>query len=485
MKAITTFFTLSLLAFATSGCSVNPATGEQSFTGLMSEQQELKVGKQEHPKILKQFGGAYDHQAVTQYVDDLGQRLAKVSELPTLKWTFTVLDDPIINAFALPGGYIYISRGLINLAESEAELAAVLGHEIGHVTARHTAQRYSNSVLAGVGSTILGIVVGGPAGDLANFASQAALASYGRGHEMEADKLGIRYMTKLGYDPKAASTFFKKLAAHTELTARMKGEKGQQGHYSIFASHPDTQKRVEATTQLAKNYPPNINQTNRQVFLSLLDGVEYGTSVKQGITDGRTFIHPDLRMEFTVPEEFTIVNKPTYVAATHKNGSAMVFGMGRKDHGRLPMTRYLSEIWANKYNLRDLQPLEINRLEAATGTTRIKNKKGQIRDVRFLSIADGDDIFRFQFITPTNLTKQMELPFRHATYSFRRLSYREAKAVRGFQIGLHRVGRGDTISSLSSRMKVEKFKEDWFRVLNQETLKDGLQIGETVKLVVR
>ncbi len=485
MKSLLLLSSFVFIALATSGCSINPATGQQSFTGLMSEQQELQVGKQEHPKILKQFGGAYDHEAVSKYVDDLGQRLAKVSELPNLKWTFTVLDDPIINAFALPGGYIYISRGLVSLAESEAELAAVLGHEIGHVTARHTAQRYSKSVLAGIGSTVLGIVVGGPAGDLANFASQAALASYGRGHEMEADELGMRYMTKLGYDPKAAPAFFKKLAEHTELSARMKGEKGQQSHYSIFSTHPDTQKRIEATSKIARSYPADLNIENRQVFLSLIDGLDFGESIRQGIIDGQTFIHPDLRMEFTVPEDFTIINKPTLVAATHKNGSAMVFGMGRKDHGRLPMTRYLTEVWANKYNLRDVQPLEINRMEAATGVVRIKNKKREVRDVRFVSIGDERDIFQFQFITPTNLTKQMELPFRHTTYSFRRLSYREAKAIKGFQIDLHRVGRGDTISSLASRMKVEKLKEDWFKVLNKEILRDGLQAGETVKLVVR
>jgi len=484
MKPYFLFAPLLLLIISTSGCSVNPATGQNSFTGLMSQEQELSVGKQEHPKILKQFGGAYDHATITRYVNDLGQRLAKVSELPDLKWTFTVLDDPIINAFALPGGYIYISRGLIALAENEAELAAVLGHEIGHVTARHTAQRYSKSVLTGVGASILGIVVGSPVGDLANIAGQAYLASYSRDHEMEADMLGIRYMTKLGYDPKASASFFKKLAQHTELQARMKGEQEQPSHYSIFASHPDTKKRIAASSKIAATYPPDLNHLNRKTYLALIDGIDYGESIRQGLIEGQSFTHPDLRITFHVPDNFTLINKPDMVVATDKNQNAIVFTMGKRGYGRLPAERYLTEIWANKYNLRNIQTLNINSLDSATGEVRIKNNSG-IRDLRYLVIRDGDDIFQFQFLTHPHMTQQMELPFRQTSYSFRRLSTREANRIRGYHIALHTTGQGDSISSIASRMQVEKFKEDWLKVLNQEALSDGLQSGETLKLITK
>ncbi|WP_417832627.1 M48 family metalloprotease [Terasakiella sp.] len=484
MKPFILFSVFALLAVSTSGCSINPATGKSSFTGLMSEQQELNVGKQEHPKILRQFGGAYDHAAITRYVNDLGQRLAKESELPNLKWTFTVLDDPIINAFALPGGFIYISRGLIALAENEAELAAVLGHEIGHVTARHTAQRYSKSVLTGVGATILGAVIGGPAGDIANFAGQAYLASYSRDHEMEADMLGIRYMTKLGYDPKASASFFKKLAQHTELEARMKGEQGQQSHYSIFASHPDTRKRIAASSKIAQSYPPELDFLNQKTYLALINGIAYGESIKQGLIDGQTFVHPDLRIRFSVPDEFQLVNKPDMVVATDKNGNAIVFTMGKKGYGRLTAHKYLTEIWANKYNLRELQTLDINGLDGATGLVRIKNSKG-VRDLRYLAIVDGNEIFQFQFLTLPNMTEALALPFRKVTYSFERLSQREANAITGYHITLYRAGKKDSIASLAQHMKVEKFKEDWLKVLNKETLSDGLQAGETLKLITK
>lgn len=484
MKPIVLIAFLTLISLSISGCSVNPATGQQSFTGLMSSDKELQVGKSEHPKILQQFGGAYDHKAIESYVDTLGQRLAKKSEMPDLKWTFTVLDDPIINAFALPGGFIYISRGLIALAENEAELAAVLGHEIGHVTARHTAQRYSKSVLTDVGATLFGIIVGGPAGDLANYAGQAYLAGYSRGHEMEADMLGMRYMTKLGYNPKASASFFKKLAAHTELSARMKGENAQQGHYSIFASHPDTQSRVIASQKIAKTYPAHLTLLHRDPYLRQIDDLVYGENPSQGIIKGQTFIHPGLRMKFSVPAGFIYTNKPTFVAATHNNGSAIVFEMGRSNFAKTPMKRYLKEVWASKYNLRNLQSLKINGSAAATGMVRLKTSKG-VRDIRYLAIADEGKIFRFRFLTPTHLTSQMEVPLRETTYSFKRLSVREAKKVSGRYITIHKVKRGETIASLANQMRVKKLQSDWFKVLNQEQLIDGLQQGEAVKLVAQ
>ncbi|MDV7337988.1 M48 family metalloprotease [Terasakiella sp. A23] len=486
MRFIAPIFAFVFIALSVSGCSVNPATGKNSFTGLMSEEQELQVGKEEHPKILAQFGGAYDHAAMSQYVDDLGQRLAKVSELPDLKWTFTVLDDPIINAFALPGGYIYISRGLIGLAENEAELAAVLGHEIGHVTARHSAQRYSQSVLTGVGATILGIVVGGPAGDLANFAGQAYVAGYSRSHEMEADMLGMRYMTKLGYDPNASASFFKKLAEHTEVSALMRGQKGQQQHYSIFASHPDTQSRIIKSEEIAQAYPSNLNFKNRRVYLAQIDGLDYGTSIHQGVIDGQTFIHPDMRLSFTFPEEFKITNHPRYVLGSHPNGSDIQFNTVPNKYGDMRMDEYLQGVWGKKFNLQENQIIQISGMEAATGWTVMK-VKNQKRTLRLLAIKDDEQktILRSIITTPPELTDAMDEDIRRYGYSFRKLSYREAKRIKGRHIALHRVGRGDTISSLANRMHVDKLKTDWFKVLNKETLKDGLQSGETVKLVVK
>ena len=166
-------------------CSANPATGKQSFTAFMSPEKELQVGAEEHPKMVEQFGGVYGDKALSAYVRDMGLRLAKTSEMPDLPWTFTVLNDPLVNAFALPGGYVYVTRGLLALASDEAELAGVLSHEIGHVTARHSAQRYSSTVAANIGVQVLGVLsqaagLGGAGGQIASLGANLALKSYSR-----------------------------------------------------------------------------------------------------------------------------------------------------------------------------------------------------------------------------------------------------------------------------------------------------------------
>ena len=178
-------------------CSANPATGKQSFTAFMSPEKEIQVGAEEHPKIVKQFGGRFGDKALSTYVRDLGLSLAKTSELPDLPWTFTVLNDTQVNAFALPGGYVYVTRGLMALASDEAELAGVLSHEIGHVTARHTAQRYSSTVAANIGVQIIGVLsqaagLGGTGGNIASLGANLVLKGHSREQELESDNLGVR-----------------------------------------------------------------------------------------------------------------------------------------------------------------------------------------------------------------------------------------------------------------------------------------------------
>ena len=212
-----TFFVPLFLLIA--GCSTNPATGDRSFTGFMTLNDEVSIGKKEHPKILKAFGGIYNNRLITNYVKKIGNHLAKKSELPNIKWTFTVLNSSQVNAFALPGGYVYVTRGLIALASNEAELASVIAHEIGHVTARHTAQRYSNSILAGGISMAADIFFGSIARDITSLAGKATILSYSRRQEFEADMLGARYLSKGGYNNRATPKFLTKLRSHSQLEA--------------------------------------------------------------------------------------------------------------------------------------------------------------------------------------------------------------------------------------------------------------------------
>ena len=266
---------------------------------------------QEHPKLVQQFGGSYDTAELSAYVDRVGQSLARFAEVQDVRYSFTVLDDDDINAFALPGGYVHVTRGLLALASNEAELAGVLGHEIGHITARHAAQRYSSATAANLGIgvlSILGTVAGLPpsvteaTGSGLQTGAAIYLQSYSRDQEMEADRLGIRYMTRAGYDPEAMVTFFRKLDAWSRLEAMMAGDPGAAERLDIMASHPRTADRVQQAAQTRRFDAGAGGRTEPGPYLKAIDGLLFGDSPSQGFRRGRDFIHPELRIAFRVPE---------------------------------------------------------------------------------------------------------------------------------------------------------------------------------------
>jgi predicted Zn-dependent protease len=212
---------LAVVVVAESGCSTNPATGESSFTGLMSESDEQSIGRENHPKILEEFGGAYPDRQVQDYISSLGNLQARASDRPNQRFTFTVLDSPIVNAFAVPGGYIYVTRGLLALANNEAEVSGVLAHEIGHIAARHSAERYSKGVLLSIPAVLLGVVTGSQ--EVANLAGSAGavyLQSYSRDQEYQADLLGVRYLSRTNYDPYGMASFLAQLEADDKLDSK-------------------------------------------------------------------------------------------------------------------------------------------------------------------------------------------------------------------------------------------------------------------------
>jgi len=205
------------------GCTTNPATGEQQFAALMSPQQEVRVGAEEHEKVIKQFG-LYNDPALVNYVGEIGRRVTRNTERPDVQYKFFIVDSPIVNAFALPGGYIYVSRGLLALANSEAELAAVLAHETGHIPGRHSAERYSRGVVTSLGAAVLAAAIGNDTASQAlGVGSDLFLKSYSRGQENEADSLGMRYLSRAGYDPKAMAAFLANLQEESALQTRISG----------------------------------------------------------------------------------------------------------------------------------------------------------------------------------------------------------------------------------------------------------------------
>ena len=485
--AIALLFLMSGIA----ACSVNPATGERRFTAFMSPEDEKRIGADEHPKIIKQFGGAYDEVQVSGYAAQLGTAIVKVSELPDDQFRFTVLNSDQINAFALPGGYVYVTRGLIALAENEAELAGVIAHEVGHVTARHTATRYSQAMIANIGMNIVGIigsVYGAPreTAQLLSVGAEAVLSGYSREQELEADMLGVRYLGRAGYDINAMKTFFEKMKAHDELRAAMTGDPTGEDAYNFRSSHPRTTERILQAIQLAENGETSSTRTDRDRFLDHIDHMIFGDDPKQGIRKGRDFIHQDLRITYTVPVGYILMNSPTQVVARHKNGGVIIFDMEDPDKARsiTDLRQYLTEDWGRKLSVDNVEKLSINGMAAWTGSLR-KNTQSGPRDIRLIAIrGDADQIFRLVFLTPIDAFDTMAEGLKRMTYSFRRLTEAEAAVVKPLRIEVEATQTGDTAETLSKRMSINEFSLEWFNLINTNHQKDSYPAGERVKLIL-
>jgi len=476
---------LSLLALLPLllACATAPGTGRSFFTGGLSQEDEAALGAQEHAKIVPQFGGVYEDAALASYVSSIGNLLVRTSETPEQKFTFTVLNTPIVNAFALPGGYVYVTRGLVALANDEAELAGVIAHEIGHVTARHSAERYGQTMAATLGQIGLGLLLGGEAANAFGSVSALALRSFSRDQEHEADSLGIRYLSRAGYDPRAMSSFMTQLQADSRLEATLLGQPGKADEFNIMQTHPRTRDRIERTIGDAQTYSVRDPMRARDVYFDKIDGLLYGDDPGQGFVRGRRFLHPDLRFVFEVPEGFRLFNGLTKVSARGPDGAVILFDRA-KTRWSGAMTRYLTEVWAEGVALEDVEALAVNGLAAATGRVQGRTQIG-LTELRLVAFRHGDGaLYRMLFVAPSAQAARLSVPFRRTTYSFRMLDANEAAALRPHRLRILRVRAGDTVGSLAAGLPYEDYREERFRALNGLTAGAPLRAGGRVKTVV-
>ncbi len=468
---------------AVSGCAVNPATGERLFTGTLDVEDEIRIGRQQHPKIIKAFGGEYGTPELRRYVASVGELLSRTVERRDLKYTFTILNSGIVNAFALPGGYIYISRGLLALAGNEGELAAVLAHELGHITAQHHAQRSGQDLLANILVTGLGLAVGRPASDVGGLLAQSVLRGYSREHERQSDRLGIRYLARAGYDPMTMADFLRRMRADARLQARRHGESPDKvDQFNYLATHPAPAERVRQAEAIARATPVDNPMKATRIYLSKIDGMLFGDDPEQGFIRGTSFSHPRLRCRFEVPKGFRLFNSSSSVIALGPKDARIIFDRARKPIDG-PMRYYLSKIWARGLKLGSLDTISINGLEAATATSDLNTDKGR-RDVRLVAIrVDLQTIYRFMFVTPPADTGKLALALRRTTYSFRRLTASEASRLRPLRLKIVTVRRGDTVADMARRMPFSSFARERFEVMNG--LRQGARLvpGQRVKLV--
>lgn len=459
-------------------CSTNPATGERQFTGLLSPEKEKQIGASQHDEAVAAFGGIYADQQMQAYVSEIGKRVAAHSELQGVNYRFFLLDSPVVNAFAAPGGYIYVTRGLVSYANSEAELAGVIAHEIGHITGRHAAERYSTGTLTQLGAAIASAAIGNQAASQAlGVGSNLFLSSYSRGQENESDELGIRYLHKAGYDVFALSRFLRTLQLESNLQSKISGK---QDMPSFFSSHPNTADRVANASKIAATYPQNDSVINRDRHMSLMNGTVYGDNASQGFARGDTFYHPELGFTFTVPSGYRIINQPNQILAVSDSGSAIIVDMVKT---ALDPVNYTQNVWLKGENVPTPERLTVNGMPAAT-TSFAGTLNKQPMTIRTVAVTFSPDMtFRFQMAYPRNASSATIDALKKSTYSFRKLSQSERSSLKPLRIVTRIAKAGDTVSSLASTMPFGNLKVERFMALNGLAPGENIKSGQTYKLV--
>ena len=452
-------------------------------------QSEAQQGREYHAQILQEFGGAMQG-STANYVRGVGQNIAVQSGLANTESAFTVslLNSSVNNAFATTGGYVYTTRQLVTLMNNEAELAAVLGHEVGHVAARHAQRRQQaqqqNTLLGAAGAILSGILLGdsqlgSTLGRAALQGSQLLTLSFSRSQEEEADVLGINYLESAGYSPMAMSTVLASLARQSALDAQLQGR--DNASLPEWAStHPDPAGRVRDTAVRAQGRTGNI--LNREVFLRNIDGLTYGDDPAQGVIEGRQFIHPDLRFAFTAPQGFYLVNGTSQVTINGQSGQAEL----RVAQSSGSLTQFVSSAFQQLSGqgqaiTPQIQTTTVNGLPAAYGIARANSGNSQVDVVVFAYDFGGGQTYYYQAIAPAGRSSVFTPMFN----SFRRISTTEAAQVVPRVLDVVTVGSGDTVASLSRRMAYSDAQEARFRVLNALDANEGVRAGQQVKIVVR
>lgn len=482
---------LSLAGIATlamSACTTIPGANVAPGSPITAEESQL--GAQYHEQFVAEFGGEMTGPQA-QYVEQVGQNIAVQSGLANSRSAFdvTLLNSSVNNAFAVPGGYVYATRQLVNLMNNEAELAAVLGHEVGHVAARHSARRQAaaqRNQLGGVGLAILSSVLLGGNNPLGQQISQAALQgsqmltlSYSRNQELEADQLGVQYLNRAGYDPRAMATLLQSLAAQNQLDAQLQGR--DNATIPEWAStHPDPASRVQNAVQLAGN---GTGVTNRDTFLSRIDGMVYGDDPEQGVIEGRQFIHPVLRFSFTAPQGFYMVNGTRAVSVNGDAGRAQLTTAAFNNNLDAYVRSVFTAIGGQQQQLApaSVQRTTVNGLPAAYGTATVNNGQQQVDVTVFAYDFGNGQAFHFQAITPAGQAGTFNALYN----SMQRLSAQEAGSVVPRRIDIVTAGRADSVATLARRMAYSDGQEARFRVLNGLFGDAQVVPGQQYKIVVR
>jgi predicted Zn-dependent protease len=472
---------------ALSGCATNPVTGKADVV-TMSAAQEVEIGRKMHPRVLQQYG-RYSDEALQAYVNDIGQRIARVSHLPDLQFTFTVLDSPDINAFALPGGYIYITRGIMAYLNSEAQLVAVLGHEVGHVTARHAVRQQSGATAAGVGATVIGILTG--SGDLANVASMAGTAlvrGYGRDMELEADAIGAEYLERMGYQPEAMIDVVRLLKNQEMLEVQIARQEGREPrvYHGVFSTHPDNDTRLKEVVSEARKAgdAAEARPDGREAYLQRIAGLPIGPSREQGVVRGSRFYHGTLGVTVAFPSGWTVQNQPTKVVATTPQKDALLQLSATAPPQNVQPRELLAKLQPG-VPLQGAEPLEINGLTGYTAIARdVALPWGNRGPARYAVVYYNGLAYVFMGATRLNSAMSATDPlFLSSIKTFRRLRDNEFALAEPNRIRLIKATPQTRLEALASASPIEKYPVERLRLLNDLYPNKEPVAGQWLKVV--
>jgi predicted Zn-dependent protease len=467
----------TLAVMLLSACAVNPTTKQPELV-LMSEEDELSLGRALHHKIQKQEG-LYEDERLQRYVQSVGEKVAASSDRSNLFYRFYVIDRPMVNAFALPGGYIYIYRGLLAYLNSEAELAAVLGHEIGHVTARHSVRQHRNIYLTSILVQIIAAQSGTPyGGDIANILGHAFVAGYGRDYELEADRLGSEYMARAGYDPQAMLQVIDLLKYQEEYAkARAKAEGLEPVTYhGVFATHPANDRRLQEVIEAAKHARAAAQpRLGREEFLDMLDGMVYGFSAREGIPRDNLFFHQKLGFGLAFPSGWRMENETGKVIGFAPQGAARIQLTVEDLNLRISPAQFARDR-LNLSGFKDERNFEIGGLTAYSA--RVPRGMFNSYYSRLgIVYMDGRAYILFSEPKDGNEPADFAGQFDATLNSFHRLRPDEAELARPWTLRLLKPGAGTTYTQLGAKSPLGADAVAQLRLLNHDYPKGEPQAG--------
>ena len=470
----------ALFALLVSGCADvgRLGTTQVSLPEPPKTSEVAQPAQREHNRILAAYGGAYQDARLEALLTQTVDRLVAASERPNLKYRATILNSPAINAFALPNGQLYVTRGLLALANDTSELASVLSHEMAHVVARHAAIREDQVRQAALVSRVASDVFNDPQmGALALARSKIALATFSRAQELEADGVGVGISARAGFDPYGAVRFLTAMGRNSEL--RAPANNGVDARFLDFlSSHPATPDRLKIARANARQFTaPGDVARDKDSYLASIDGLPYGEDPSEGYVRGRRFLHPRLGFTFTAPDRFTLENTAQAVLGVRDSGNLAL----RLDVVRVPaeqsLWQYLNSGWIENVDDKSIEQFEINGLPTATATAR-----GDQWSFRLYAIRFGAEVYRFIFAAK-QLTPDADRAFRYSVTTFRRMTETEVNQARPLRLHVVTVQHGDTPERFAARMSLVDRPLERFLIINGLAQGDQLKPGDRVKIV--